>query len=315
MNSHSPRSSLKLHKWLRLYDVVHGESHVEGNRTSLLNYANAEAISDLIDKFLAAGIPSRSIVVLTMYKAQLKLLILKIARTEDGQLKYRLISTTDAFQGQEGSVVIMDLVVAKYYGNYKVNEKSGLSFEKAEASETIDPLAAVGQTYSNVTTFARDYHRICVALTRAINGLVVVGQVARLLTSLIKFHDPLANTLHALAADALERGLVAADKTHVDTHPKSQQRHEDIKKRQENQILAAKEDAERHAFYQSFVKFGRAKVAAKESASVRAPGLAKGKGQGSADGQQPPGKQQQQPLPPAGPWSVADRSKEPPPQW
>ncbi|KAL8927707.1 MAG: hypothetical protein Q9208_002122 [Pyrenodesmia sp. 3 TL-2023] len=55
------------------YNVVYGESHVEENGTSLLNYANADAICGLIDQFLAQGIPSESIVVLTMYKARLKL--------------------------------------------------------------------------------------------------------------------------------------------------------------------------------------------------------------------------------------------------
>ncbi len=249
-----------------LYDVVYGESHIEENGTSLLNHANADAICGLIDRFLAAGISPQSIVVVTMYKAQLKLLILKIARIDDGQLKYGLISTADGFQGQESSIVILDLVLAKYFRNYQVNEQSGLSFDKPAEGETIDPLAAVGQAYSNVTTFARDYHRICVALTRAINGLVVVGQVARLLTSLIRTNNPLVNTLHALAADALERGLVVTDITHVDTHPKSQKRHESIEKHQENQILAAKETAERHKFYQSFVKFGRAKAAASKAA-------------------------------------------------
>ncbi|KAI4194986.1 MAG: hypothetical protein LQ346_003565 [Caloplaca aetnensis] len=264
-----------------LYDVIYGESHVEENGTSLLNHANADAICGLIDRFLAAGISPQSIVVVTMYKAQLKLLILKIARMDDGQLKYHLISTADAFQGQEGSVVILDLVVAKYFGNYKIIPKSYDRDEEGQEGATNQ--VASGGAYTNISTFARDHHRLCVALTRAQNGLVIVGQIARLLSSLIKSNNPMVNTLYDLAKDALERKLVAHDKMHLDTHPETQQKHVAIRKRQDNLIAAAQEDAERQSFYQSFLKWGLAKAAEREASSGRGTGFPLAPG-----GKQPP---------------------------
>ncbi|KAL8762229.1 MAG: hypothetical protein Q9184_001746 [Pyrenodesmia sp. 2 TL-2023] len=278
------------------YNVVYGESHVEENGTSLLNHANADAVCGLIDWFLAAVIPPASIVVLTLYKAQLKLLMLKISRMDDGRPKYHLISTTDAFQDQEGPVFIVDLVVAKNFGDYKAITKASASYdneEKGEKGAEVTTQPADGETYSNISTFTRDYHRLCLALTRTIDGLMVVGQIANhYISSLIKTNDPRANTLPNLAEDAMQRGLIAGDKDHLDTPPKTQQQHEAIKKRQDNQILRAREDAERHSFYQSFVKWGLEKASEREGGSGRGTGLPhpqrkpRGKGRGNADNPQ-----------------------------
>lgn len=288
------------------YNIVHVVSYVEENGTSLLNYANADAISDLVDRLLTEGVPASAIVILTMYKAELKLLILKVSKSEDGQKKYRAISTIDAYQGQEGSVVILDLVVAKHFTDYKLNYRAAQYNVAVEADADEDgPQQA---TYSNVTAFTRDYHRLCVALTRAINGLIVVGQLARLLSSLVRAKDPMANTLHSLATDAMDRELIATDKSHFDTHPKATKENEALKKRQSDQVQAAKDDSERFAFYTAYKKWGLAAGTQKstEQDAGRGTGLPialgrkkhRSKGKASAHNHQMPGQHGKPPPPP-----------------
>ena len=211
-----------------MIDVVRSAARVEPGGTSLLNNGNVGAINLVVRRLLAAGIPGSEIVILTLYKAQMKLIAGQFDSTKGDQVKYREISTIDAFSSRESSVVILDLVIGKDYDNYKARDMFKASEIAAAADdedeEEQDDDADVskirgGQKYATVTAFARDFHRICVGLTRAMDGLIVVGQLAFLLHSFRSKKDTLYNTLSRLAGDAHERGLVATDTEHVDTHP------------------------------------------------------------------------------------------------
>ncbi|KAL8925187.1 MAG: hypothetical protein Q9172_002341 [Xanthocarpia lactea] len=126
-----------LEAWL--INVCRGAARVEPNCTSLQNHANADVISLLVGRLLAAGIAPSDIVLLTMYKAQMKLVASKIERTEDGGVTWHDISTVDAFQGKQRSVVIFDLIVAKayeYYEVYNVNSQSAQSQQDQQGKES-----------------------------------------------------------------------------------------------------------------------------------------------------------------------------------
>ncbi|KAL9004152.1 MAG: hypothetical protein Q9188_003022 [Gyalolechia gomerana] len=235
-------------------DVVNGSARVEPQGTSLLNYANVDAIRLLVDRLVAAGVSTDCIVILSMYKAELKLLALKITRLADGRKKYHAISTTDAFQGQESSVVILDLVIAKdFRAGYS---PSDLNVKEDDVSEDEDLLTSKGKKYGDITSFARDYHRTCLALTRATDGLIVVGQLARLISSLRPRKDPLANTLHSLAANARKRKLVATDRDHTDTHPKAVQEREAGQKQRTRTQEERSSEAARFSFIAAYENWG-----------------------------------------------------------
>ncbi|KAK4031849.1 AAA domain-containing protein [Parachaetomium inaequale] len=86
------------------------------------------------------GVKASDIVVITPYWANLGRLEMAL---KAGHCRVVVVSTTDAFQGQEGLVVIFDLVVNRATG----------------------PL------------FVQDPHRICVGATRHVGALFVVGDI------------------------------------------------------------------------------------------------------------------------------------------
>ncbi|KAI4190034.1 MAG: hypothetical protein L6R41_001053 [Letrouitia leprolyta] len=242
-----------------LLDVVKGCARVEPQGTSLVNYANADAIVDLVDNYIKAGIPPERIVILSMYKAQIKLLALKITRLPDGRLKYAVISTTDAFQGRESEVVILDIVIAKDFGEHGYLPSNMRHGEDQDDADVL--LTAQARKYGDITAFARDFHRQCVALTRAKDGLVIVGQLARMISSHRKSTNPLHNTLFHIAQDARKRKLVATDLVHVDTHPDVAK--EQKARGQQQQDLAS--EAARASFISSYEHWHRSNKSQQEA--------------------------------------------------
>ncbi|KAL8833878.1 MAG: hypothetical protein Q9170_004055 [Blastenia crenularia] len=200
-----------------LIDVVRGAARIEPGDTSLLNRANVDAVSLANDRLLAAGVPAKNIVILSMCKAQFRQLAMRIEVSEDGQEKYHSISTIEDFHSLESCVVILDLVIAKDFEKYA---PSAMFREEAVDPKDPEP-SVVERRYDGVPSVARDHHDLCSALTRASDGMIIVGQLARLISSLRSKRDPLYNTLFWLAKDARKRNLVATDLTHLDTYPEA----------------------------------------------------------------------------------------------
>ncbi|KAL8762226.1 MAG: hypothetical protein Q9184_001743 [Pyrenodesmia sp. 2 TL-2023] len=254
-----------------MINVTKGAARVEPNGTSLQNHANADVISLLLDRLLGAGIDPSDIVLLTMYKAQMKLIASKIERTEDGGVKWHDMSTVDAFQSKQRSVVIFDLVVAKAYEHYEVqnlhSRSAPVNVDEDNGEEEGLPVDVKGgKKYGHVTAFARDYHRLCVGLTRAMNGLIIVGQIELMLNTTDKTRNQLWNTLSALARDMHSRKLIYHDKEHTDTHPVAIEEREAMSEAEKERLEALTSDENRFRFINEWVKKGHAIVHDKNTA-------------------------------------------------
>lgn len=70
--------------------------------------------------------------------------------------------------------------------------------------------------YGNVTAHVKDSHRNCVALSRAKDGLILVGQLISWHTGKEKDDK---TPLGRLAAMLIKKGLIVTERQHVDTHP------------------------------------------------------------------------------------------------
>ena len=92
---------------------------MEPNGTSLQNYANADAIAELLERMLKRGIPPSSITILTIYKGQksivssrLETVYTTVSETEEKSWKVRDVATVDSYRGQESDIRIVDPVTA-----------------------------------------------------------------------------------------------------------------------------------------------------------------------------------------------------------
>jgi DNA replication ATP-dependent helicase Dna2 len=109
----------------------------QGNR--VVNHMEVFLCSQLVESFIASGIPARNIGVITFYRSQLSLLRQSLRRyTPDLEMH-----TTDKFQGRDKEVVILSCV-------------------RSNAE-------------NNVGELLRDWRRVNVAFTRAQTKLLVVG--------------------------------------------------------------------------------------------------------------------------------------------
>lgn len=109
----------------------------QGNR--VVNHMEVFLCSQLVESFIACGIPARNIGVITFYRSQLSLLRQSLRRhTPDLEMH-----TTDKFQGRDKEVIILSCVRSN--------------------------------TENNVGELLRDWRRVNVAFTRAQTKLLVVG--------------------------------------------------------------------------------------------------------------------------------------------
>ena len=99
-----------------LLNVLKGVSRPDINGgTSMQNYANANAVAEVLASYLDKEVAPEDIAILTMYKGQQAIVKQKlVAQIGDEELpgKLRTISTIDTFQGQQAPVVILDIVAA-----------------------------------------------------------------------------------------------------------------------------------------------------------------------------------------------------------
>ncbi|KAL8807162.1 MAG: hypothetical protein Q9182_000844 [Xanthomendoza sp. 2 TL-2023] len=176
-------------------DVPNGLSRqAEGERSSF-NYCNAEAILQLTQNLIREGLPADGIAVLCFQKAQVKLLGKVLGESENDAIRSIEVCGVNSFRGREASVVIVDCV-----------QGEDLDFRSPGLAKEIPKRGSAPRTAKPMQV-TRNYHRIKLALTRAKDGLVVVGQMA-LFVSTTYGGGQLGNTLFWMAHDAKNRGLV-----------------------------------------------------------------------------------------------------------
>lgn len=154
-------------------NVAHGCLRVELNGTSLVNYANADVIIKMIDRLITKSsdiIQASMIKILINYHGQRRLLLRRIEETTwPREVKDAIeISTVDAFQGRESSIIIVDTVAAKDY-----LDKSQAALSNAQDMPD-DAADFGGENYIKmgmVTGHVRAPNRLTVALTRGRNGI------------------------------------------------------------------------------------------------------------------------------------------------
>lgn len=201
-----------------MINVANGISRVQVNSTSLQNYANADRIGTLVDQTLAMGVPASKITVLVYYTGQLSLVSHKIQATAEangrnGDLSAgNQISSVDSFQGEENDFVFVDLVVA-----HQRPEKTSDAV-KDEESEDDDGSEGFRRS-GRVTAHVKSGNRLCCALTRGRSCVVVVCQLAALLSTVKAKQKKGQAAVSAMARDFEERKLVYNDYTSLDTSP------------------------------------------------------------------------------------------------
>ncbi|KAL9025565.1 MAG: hypothetical protein Q9180_007642, partial [Flavoplaca navasiana] len=220
-------------------DVPNTKSRLGEDETSPRNYGNATAIEELVQNLNKEGIPADDIVVLCFYSSQVALLSNMVRETDDGTRGCREVRTIDSFHCQQAKVVIIDFVAADSITSFVMGKK------------------AEGFSKSTLSDYIRDHHRICLALTRASDGLVVVGQNALFVAQAFT-GGTLGNTLFWMVSDAMERQLVCSAEHIVDNHPTAifdREISDTTAEEREEDVAAAMKNY--HAFVRNQLKYGR----------------------------------------------------------
>ena len=140
---------------LAFVQVGNGDSEIMHNLGGRSNACEAESVVSIVLKLIKANRSKKfGVAVISPYSKQVQLIRTKLADAAlmDGHSSKRIeeavrVGTVDSFQGQETDVVVMSAVRS-------------------------NPMRELG--------FLRDNRRLCVAITRARSGLVVVGDKATL---------------------------------------------------------------------------------------------------------------------------------------
>lgn len=164
------------------------------------------------------GVPASKITVLVYYTGQLSMVSHKIQATAKANGRNwdlsagNQISSVDSFQGEENEFVFVDLVVA-----HQRPEKTSDAV-KAEESEDDDGSEGFRRS-GRVTAHVKSGNRLCCALTRGRSCVVVVCQLAALLSTVKAKQKKDQAAVSAMARDFEERKLVYNDYTSLDTSP------------------------------------------------------------------------------------------------
>ncbi|KAL9039101.1 MAG: hypothetical protein Q9180_002733 [Flavoplaca navasiana] len=191
---------------------------VQGTET-LVNYASAEAIHLMVRRMLNNAIPTSDITILCFYSGQVDLLTEKFKASRIPKLKEVRVCTLDAFIGQEASVVIVDFVQADSIDLKSIRDMRRIIVrdEAVVGNDTIGSNdTASPDDIIRASKHIRNHQRINTALTRARDGLVIVGQLPLFVGKVWPGLGSLANTLFWLAEDAWERSLVYQAEDFVD---------------------------------------------------------------------------------------------------
>ncbi|MDI1487184.1 MAG: hypothetical protein OHK93_006452 [Ramalina farinacea] len=180
-----------------------------GGGTSLQNFASASAVIKVLGMLLGKGIPASDITILNLYKGQHGITQTKIIQKQNGETHFKKlggISTIDAFQGKQSSIVLLDLVAAK-------------DTQGGPQSQTLNAEQALG-TKELISRFAREDNRINVAITRAQHALFVFCHALSIQQTSKVIRGEEQSCLVNLYTDAWKRGLVAEDPSE-DDHPEA----------------------------------------------------------------------------------------------
>lgn len=189
-------------------DVPNGVSRAELNGTSLVNHANVDVIIKMIDRFIQDGtIKGKMIKILCYYQGQRRLLRKRInQQLWDQSVKDSIeISTVDAFQGRESTIVIVDLVTAKDYFD---------SPARVEDNTADDLEDLGGEDYIKVgvvTAHVRSPNRLNVALTRGKDATIVVCQASLCSATFRKNRGKQYNALANMIGNAKDRNYFLTD--------------------------------------------------------------------------------------------------------
>lgn len=269
-----------------LIDVKHGVSRIEVNGTSLVNHANADRIVALVTEMLDVGVQAPEIKILSYYQGQRRLLRRKIDETSwRKEIKDAIeVHTVDAFQGKESSVVIVDVVAAR--DNLMLNSRSKgrqptqIQQEEEEEEENLmDNGTEAYVKLGAVTRHVRSPNRLNVALTRAMNGLVVVCQEA-LLVANPKHAAKRGKNYHAITSmteDARHRRCHVEDTQTEDTHPRSVEMRAKFKT-EDIEVDRQKQAAVDLGFFEDFKRMGWHKRDKKPNKSAQVPTYRTAKG-------------------------------------
>ena len=170
----------------------------------------------------------KEIGVLTYYIGQKYIVLQKLRETESGKGWERGepvkidISTVDAYQGQECKTVLLDIVVAHIgSGSEILPQIIYASLDNVENTYFFSYKYIHRQIFSSLyihkSAHVRDAHRLCCALTRAKDCLVVFMQLSLLLNSAKMAQYKKQAATSDFARDAFDRGLVSIDDRHIDT--------------------------------------------------------------------------------------------------
>ena len=224
-------------------NTMYWASHAQKGGTSLVNHANAEAIAELVNSFLAEGQAITNMVILTYYTGQKYVILQKLRQTAnpstDGQ-SWEVgsigISTVDAYQGQERPIVILDFVV----GRLGTNAQEHVSPDEDDEDDLGENkgFATGHDSRARASAYARDAHRLCCALTRAKDCLVVFMQTSLLLATAKSKQRKARAAVSDCIRDAMERGLVYNDNHHLDSNPEGLQMRAKWSSAQEESELA-----------------------------------------------------------------------------
>ena len=135
-----------------------GQEEISASGTSYLNRGEAAAVEKVVTHFLRAGVAPEKLGVVTPYEGQRAYVVQHMTRA--GVLRQQLyaeieVASVDSFQGREKDFIILSCV--------RSNDKAGIGF-------------------------LNDPRRLNVAMTRARNGLVIVGN-PKVLSRQPLFHD------------------------------------------------------------------------------------------------------------------------------
>ncbi|KAI4264318.1 MAG: hypothetical protein L6R42_000575 [Xanthoria sp. 1 TBL-2021] len=188
-------------------NVPRSLSRVTPGTDSISNHCNAKAIQVLVAELLDEGILPDDIKILCFYNAQVTLISDNFYDSNDDRLQSITIHTVGNFHGQEANITIVDFVQA-----YDIDLENFHFLRKHPARSNL----GVGNDKITPSYHIRDYRRINTALTRAKNGLVVVGQIPLFIGKVWPGLGENANTLFLMVEYAVRRKLVYTAEDIVD---------------------------------------------------------------------------------------------------
>ena len=207
----------------KVIDVRQGFSRTAKNSTSLINPANVEVGTTLVERLCSKGLPPSCITMLTYYAAERTMLEQElVAKYTDNGLQWEVkkvkLKTLHSYQGQQNAVVILDIVIAYHSAN-----REGWHDSQVDDSDDEDDADEEDMNSSRIryiTAHVKDANRLCCALTRAKDGLFVICKGETILGGRSNRRcSKEQGAIREMFLDAHTRGLVYQDYETRDNSP------------------------------------------------------------------------------------------------